>query len=337
MNQTESSENDSVIRNSILPQIDNIVKAIEHIRKHSSTSIFSKTTNGKLKLNDFQLWKLLLNFPYVEDIQRFNLESEYTGVYIKAHQKILEPIGFKAGYFKNWKGNDVLYPEGKDPILVGELANMMVSTMSSLINEEEFIVAQRNRQGRSKHQYSRAEQLVNMLKIRYAKILVLRLDFAIAKNSRNPTEDLNLMRDFLKKFLKMTYSMKERPIGYIWKLEYGAEKGYHYHTLIFLDGNQHKKDEILADKFGKAWLQVAQGKGAYFSVNAIKERYKNLAIGMLCHDDDKAFSTLLLKLVNYFVKNEQLVFVPFSHRLRAFGTSQMPASKRKSGRPRRGI
>ena len=335
LNTTESFSNDSEFRNFILPQLTALERMIRRIKENSSTAIFSKTEAGELKLLDPLLWKLLGNLPDIEDLKKVDFDNEYIRLYTKMCNQILAPICFKARNFKNWRGNDVLYPEGKNPLVVGELANTVAFTMFSLTSEDDFVVAQRNREERAKHQLNRSEKLINGLRQKQAKLLVIRIDLAIHSDYRDDHGCVTFIQNSFKKFMKRTYSMQEKIVGYIWKLEYGKQKGYHYHTLIFLDGNYHQKDQILADEFGKVWLEVSKGKGTYFSANAVKEKYKNLAIGMLRHDDDKAFKALLT-VIKYFAKDEQFAATPVGHRIRTFGTSQMPASKRKSGRPRRG-
>jgi len=334
-NTIELFSDDSEIRSSILSQLIDLERMIKRIKENNSTAIFSQTKTGELKLIDPILWKLLGNLPDIEDLKRFDLDSEHIRLYTKMCNQILVPIGFKARNFKNWRSNDVLYSEGKNPFVVGELANTVAFTMFSLTSEDDFVVAQRNREERAQHQFNRSEKLINGLRQKQAKLLIIRIDLAIHSDYRDDHGGVAFIQDSFKKLLKRTYSMQEKIVGYIWKLEYGKQKGYHYHTLIFLDGNYHQKDQILADEFGKVWLEVSKGKGTYFSANAVKERYKNLAIGMLRHDDDKAFKALLT-VIKYFAKDEQFAATPVSHRIRAFGTSQMPASKRKSGRPRRG-
>lgn len=42
-------------------------------------------------------------------------------------------------------------------------------------------------------------------------------------------------------------------VGYVWKLEYGPEKGYHMHLLVFFDGSMVRKDQALAYLIGKYW------------------------------------------------------------------------------------
>lgn len=313
----------------------NLEKLINYLDENSISSIFPKLNTGQFKKGDPLIRNLLHQCPDPDELIKLGLNNHYVRVGLEAYNKILKPANFKPIYFKNFTANDVL-PIAGEPIKAAELANDYVFVMYSATRKDDFIQAKCNRKERLKHQKTRAIRLLDKLKMKFSKLLVLRLDFSIVKNSRNFPEDLNLIRNMFKKFLKSRFSINQQPIGYIWKLEYGVDKGYHYHTIFFLDGNKHQKDEIIADQFGKHWVQLTEAKGGYYSCNGSKERYKHLAIGMLHHDDEKTHSALESLVIEYFTKDKQHAFIPSGSRLKTFGTSQMPASKRKSGRPRRG-
>ena len=334
--QFETSDTASYLLEQADKDYSKLETLIDHLVNNKISSAFPKLQTGRFKKADPLVRNLLPQCPDPDDLTELAINNEYTQVYMRAYEEILKPINFEPRYFKNFQANDVL-PSTGEPIIFADLANAFVSKIYSGTLEDEFIQAQRNRSERLKHQEARAIRLLNKLRVKYSKLLVLRLDFAIAKNCRNLSEDLNLIRNMFKKFLKSRFSVNQRPTGYIWKLEYGVKKGYHYHTIFFLDGNKHQKDEIIADQFGKAWVQLTEGKGTYYSCNGSKERYKDLAIGMVHHDDEKAYGTLESSVIRYFTKDKQHVLIPSGNRLKTFGTSQMPASKRKSGRPRRGI
>ncbi len=334
--QFEISNTDSYLLEQVDKECSTLKKLIDFFCKYKISSAFPKSKTGQFKKGDPMVRNLLHQCPDPDDLTVLAINNEYTQVYMRAYEEILKPINFKPRYFKNFQANDVL-PIAGEPIIFADLANAFVSKIYSGTLENDFIQVQRNRSERLKHQEARAIRLLKKLRVKYSKLLVLRLDFAIAKKCRNLSEDLNLIRKMFKKFLKSRFSINQRPIGYIWKLEYGVDKGYHYHTIFFLDGNKHQKDEIIADQFGKEWVQLTEAKGSYYSCNGSKERYKYLAIGMLHHDDEKAHSALESLVIKYFTKDKQHAFIPSGSRLKTFGTSQMPASKRKSGRPRRGI
>lgn len=335
ISQFETSDTASYLLEQADKNYSKLETLIDFIVDNKISSAFPKLQTGRFKKADPLLRNLLSQCPDPDDLTELAINNEYTQVYMRAYEEILKPINFEPRYFKNFQANDVL-PIAGEPIIFADLANAFVSKIYSGTLEDEFIQAQSNRSERLKHQEARAIQLLNKLRVKYSKLLVLRLDFAIAKKCRNLSEDLNLIRKMFKKFLKSRFSIHQRPIGYIWKLEYGVDKGYHYHTIFFLDGNKHQKDEIIADQFGKEWVQLTEAKGSYYSCNGSKERYKYLAIGMLHHDDEKAHSALESLVIKYFTKDKQHAFIPSGSRLKTFGTSQMPASKRKSGRPRRG-
>jgi hypothetical protein len=75
-------------------------------------------------------------------------------------------------------------------------------------------------------------------------------------------------------------------LGYAWKLEYGPDKGWHYHLLFIFDGSNVREDQTLAMFIGDYWKNViTQCRGSYYNCNAFKDSYKTLGIGMINYHD----------------------------------------------------
>ena len=140
-------------------------------------------------------------------------------------------------------------------------------------------------------------------------------------------------RKKLLKYLKKQYS--KGFLGYMWKLEYTEIKSFHYHMMFFLDGSEHREDITIAQDIGNLWVnQITQGDGLYWNCNANKDKYRNLGIGMINHNDE-ALRNNVLETALYLVKRDYLIrSVMFNAKNRAFGKGQIP-EKSKSGRPRK--
>jgi hypothetical protein len=126
-------------------------------------------------------------------------------------------------------------------------------------------------------------------------------------------------------------------VGYIWKLEFGRRKGYHYHCLFFLDGKYHRKDKYLCDQIGEVWSEVLGVPDAYFNCNRTKrmQQYKYLGIGFTESSDDVFFDNLL-KIIRYITKRDQFIVdscIP--PKARVFGKGILPRVARHMGRKRK--
>jgi hypothetical protein len=126
-------------------------------------------------------------------------------------------------------------------------------------------------------------------------------------------------------------------VGYCWKLEYGGEKGFHYHMIFFYDGSKVQQDTNIARMIGEYWMNViTQGKGLYYNCNADKGKYERCGIGTINHYDTELIENLklaaqyLAKPDDYLRDNASNIEVD-----RTFGRGVMREKTENRGRPRK--
>lgn len=151
-------------------------------------------------------------------------------------------------------------------------------------------------------------------------------------------QNLRLIKDYRAKFfriIKRKYNVK----GFIWKLEYGGDKSFHYHCLIMLDGDLHREDITIAQDMGELWKQITTDEstalthGIYWNCNAHKEKYRHLAIGQLNASDTTMINNLFTYVLPYLAKTDYYLKIAKSNdRSIGMGNDKV---KIKSGRPRK--
>lgn len=195
-------------------------------------------------------------------------------------------------------------------------------------------LARKNYQGLLRYQRA--------LSAKYARLLVLRLDLGYLKGSFWPSMSdqvgvdypavkehrLRLMRYLNKKLTGQCM------VGYALKLEYGLEKGYHYHLMVFLDGAKVREDVTISRLIGENWnADVTEGKGLYFNCNGFKGNYKQCGIGMF-HHSDLAMLEGLKKAALYITKTDALIQLVVPDGDRTFWKGIVPGASSNRGRPR---
>ncbi len=108
-----------------------------------------------------------------------------------------------------------------------------------------------NKNRQSLHDY------IHQLFESYSRLLVIRLDLSYKTSGvmewlGNPLEeskdsdrrsitvdDVIAHREQFIEHLREKFGKALK--GYVWKLEYGSRKGYHYHTIVFLDGAKYRE------------------------------------------------------------------------------------------------
>lgn len=173
---------------------------------------------------------------------------------------------------------------------------------------------------------------------RYARLLVLRIDFGFRTENPQLPHTVGLLdaQEHLSRFLnnKRGKKLYTNLKGYIWRLEYGKEKGYHFHLFFLFDGSKAHKDEYLANEIGADWIKITSGKGIYHNCNAHKQRYKRLGIGMISHDEEEKRRNLL-EVLAYMHKEDQTLREKYTDKTHGWGRGAMPQKRTAAnGRPR---
>lgn len=174
-------------------------------------------------------------------------------------------------------------------------------------------------------------ELLEELRRQYSKVLALRIDFGYIstfcpgvgfKGHAMTFEQAKLHRDKLLKFVrKGPYS--KHLAGYMWKMEYGFEKGYHFHMAFFFDGQKLSKDINIADAIGAYWKdEVTEGKGMYFNCNKKKEEYEHCGIGTVSRTDDTKWA-YLEEAMRYLTKVDLYLRFRAGKGARTFATSSV--------------
>ena len=125
-------------------------------------------------------------------------------------------------------------------------------------------------------------------------------------------------------------------VGYVWKLEYGREKGHHYHMMFFLDGAKVRQDIVIAKLIGEYWNNViTQGKGVYYNCNGNKARYRHCGVGMIHYSEAEKLRSLKEMAAIYLTKADRYVSACMPGNNRTFGKGNSPkVGERSVGRPR---
>lgn len=174
------------------------------------------------------------------------------------------------------------------------------------------------------------QNYIDYLFTQHSRLLVLRIDFSYPMDNVTQTEDdilakyLTAKNDHERFLTNLEYnSLSEHMFGYVWTLEYGPDKGWHYHMLFFLDGSRIRRDQTLAMLIGEYWsCNITQGKGLYRNCNALKRKYMTLGIGTINYFD-RDLREGLLQTVQYLTKPDHMTKALVPDNGKTFGKKEM--------------
>lgn len=233
-------------------------------------------------------------------------------------------------------------------LMVGDLLNCFVQLLRRRLASKAVRRRIAARKERARKNHAAAGRMVDRLRSRYSKLLVLRLDVGYKRlrfplsGEWEPSDALDEnsakgAKKALKKFFNnaRTNMLFKYMVGYIWKLEIGEATGHHFHLVLFFDGNKVKQDDYLCQQIGEYWAQeITKGEGRFHNCNRDKNEYRQCAIGMLHHDDDTAYDRLLNIAIAYLTKKEEFLRPVVPKGYRVFDHSCVKPKPTNAGRPR---
>jgi len=120
------------------------------------------------------------------------------------------------------------------------------------------------------------KEYIDALQAKCSKLCVVRVDLAYKK----PHSDEIKLDEANNDFNRMMNNRRSKPsvfkdqVGYTCKKEYTKEKGVHFHTVFFYDGQRVQKDEFKGEQICAYWNQLTEDKGSSYNCNRNKKKYK---------------------------------------------------------------
>lgn len=189
-----------------------------------------------------------------------------------------------------------------------------------------------------------AQELIYGLRDRYARLEVLRLDLSYRKGKYVDLDNfpgaLAEVKHDWEIFRKDLVGGIVVPgvVGYLAKLKYGLQRGFHFHVVVLIDGSKYREDITLSRILGEHWNKqvVPEGEGRYYNCNRHKKDYRYLGIGTLHHYDNEKYSVLLNLVIEYMIKTDFIMAAEAPGK-RTWFRSACKSSRfvKRKGRPRK--
>lgn len=210
--------------------------------------------------------------------------------------------------------------------------NNFLTLIRNKLKSKEFKskIQQINRKLRENYLSSRMK--IDSIFDSFSRVVVIRMDFSFIERF-----EIRQVKIMFAKFLnnRRSNSIFEDEVGYIWCLEYGEKKGYHYHCFFFFNGAKVHKDAYRGELIGAYWKRITDDAGTFYNCNRKKSNYRYLAIGKVENFDSKMRENLSMALL-YFFKREQLLSIRFDQSvIRTFGMGFKKKILSGRGRPRK--
>ncbi len=237
--------------------------------------------------------------------------------------------------------------------------NRVIAALRSAITTESFRKDEEKWTKRTTRARARFFRVFKNALAQHARVLVIRIDFGLKRHEyANPKEPLALdtpeeSRDGLKEALLKRLNFKEIDtarektlrqvretfgaslLGYIWKLEFGARKGFHYHCVFLLNGSVHRQDISIGNQIGKFWQRYApHGLGLFWNCNAHRQQYKFPALGTIRYHESGHWRGLN-HIADYLSKPDFLASLKLPAGRRTFGSSELHGGPKVSRGPQR--
>ncbi len=251
-------------------------------------------------------------------------------------------------------GNHYSDPKKTFPHMGGISAAEIVNALVKAIRDEwkqKNIQAKVNaRKNETNRRYVDYCRYVDALFNDCARLVVLRIDLYYQKDCSNDVKNDVKMAEITKDLNHLFENKRGNSLfsfmkGYIAKLEYGVDKGLHWHVLLLFDGSvrNNTSHSHLAEEIGEYWTHtITKGRGAYWNVNrraaANYEKLKRLGVGPIDWYSTDLRMNLKEHVVKYLCKTDQFIRPKFGTKARLFRRGNFPTiPDKRRGKPRKDL
>lgn len=274
------------------------------------------------------------------------LKSNYPTINIHAFQKAMEAVTRHYYHYREAKSAHpsvelflkYFYPYREidvDRQLSPELEDVIEEFLEELdmsLHQKRLRNLKRSeaRNSTSVHDY------INRLFRLHSKLLVVRVDVHYGDEIKD-TITIEEAIDDRDAYLRAVKRRYRNLLGYVWKLEYGVARGYHYHMAFIFNGNKVQGDISLGRQLGVFWKSLSREPRTYYNCNADRDKYEEwgtYGIGMVRCDDSEKRHLLLHNALSYLLKFDEALLAVMHERFRSVGKMEVPHRRGKGGRPR---
>ena len=161
-------------------------------------------------------------------------------------------------------------------------------------------------QRQQRNQKNSIRQYIEQLLGYFGRLEVIRLDLGYQQDIEVSYSELIRHREQLTRYLREKHDGNAH-VGFIWKLEYGLKKGYHFHMMIFMDGSKVQQSILHGKLIGDHWNKaITNGLGTYFNCNAKKGEYRDCGIGRVDYYDASKTNSLF-RASDYLTKHDPYI------------------------------
>lgn len=188
-----------------------------------------------------------------------------------------------------------------------------------------------------------AREYIDHLFSIHCKLLVLRIDLGYQKSAYEKLNNVEAYKKIRQDRDRFFANMRcntlfKHKVGFISKLEYGLDKGFHYHLILFFNGSKTQRDMYLAKQICRYWnVNITNGEGNAFNCHSKKSEYKYQGIGKIDYKNTVPRSHLINYVVRYLVKPDLFarVVIPSNITINhVFERGQFKQCGKLKGRPR---
>ncbi len=309
-------------------ELDALIQQVKRVEKLAESKAYILATRN--------------SFPRMAGVAKVLLETlEFhqwqSSTYINRtlHQRVLVFIQLANCLLADESFHSSSILAGKEPFSV-EILNLFLADFRAAVRTPQHRKALAKFERASVKNTRSAQRYVVRLFERYSRLLVVRVDLSYGEYAKRSVTVQQACDDRERLFRNAKANrLFQHLVGYIWKLEFGNKKRYHYHMFFFFDGAQVRQDVTLAGLIGEYWKhQITDGRGCYYNCNARKERYTELGIGMVSWNDSR-MQQGLLRGVRYLTKADEWIRLALPEHGRSFGKGELPPlPETPRGRPR---